>query len=50
MRGARPQRDQPVRCKTFTTKVRAEAWATIIESERKQGVFVSRAEVETTTH
>lgn len=38
----------PIQSQTFTTK--AEAWATIVESERERGVFVSRAEAETTTH
>ncbi len=36
-------------CKTFTTKAQAEKWARMIESEMDQGVFVSRAESESTT-
>ncbi len=43
------KRGHPVQCKTFTTKARAEAWATVVESEMERGVFVSRAEAETTT-
>ncbi len=43
------KRRHPVQCKTFTTKARAEAWATVVESEMERGVFVSRAEAETTT-
>ena len=43
------KRGHPVQCQTFTTKVKAEAWATIVESEMERGVFVSRAEAETTT-
>ena len=35
--------------KTFNTKAEAEAWAAIVESEMARGVFVSRAEAETTT-
>ncbi len=43
------KRGQPVQCKTFTTKARAEAWATVVESEMERGVFVSRAEAENTS-
>lgn len=35
--------------KTFITKADAEAWARLIESEMDRGVFVSRAEAESTT-
>ena len=35
--------------RTFDTKAEAEAWAAIVESEMARGVFVSRAEAETTT-
>lgn len=35
--------------KTFTTKAGAEAWARLIESDMERGVFVSRAEAESTT-
>ena len=43
------KRRHPVQCKTFTTKARAEAWATVVESEMERGVFVSRTEAESTT-
>lgn len=39
----------PVTCKTFETKFDAEAWARQIESEMDRGMFVSRAEAESTT-
>ena len=45
-----PRRDQPVPRKAFATKAKAEARVTIVESEMERGVFVSRAEAETTTH
>lgn len=35
--------------KTFITKADAEAWARLIEGEMDRGVFVSRAEAESTT-
>lgn len=43
------KRGWPVTCKTFSTKVQAEQWAREIESEMDRGVFVSRAEAESTT-
>jgi integrase len=43
------RKGHPVTCKTFETKVDAEAWARQIESEIDRGVFVSRAEAESTT-
>ncbi len=43
------RRGQPVQCKTFTTKARAEAWVRQVEGEMDRGVFVSRAEAENTT-
>ena len=43
------KRGHPVQCKTFETKVLADAWARLIESEIDRGVFVSRAEAESTT-
>jgi integrase len=39
----------PVTCRTFDTKFDAEKWAREIESEMDRGVFVSRAEAESTT-
>lgn len=39
----------PVQIKTFNTRAEAEAWARLIESEIDRGVFVSRAEAESTT-
>lgn len=39
----------PVQSKTFETKADAETWAREIESEIDRGVFVSRAEAESTT-
>ena len=35
--------------RTFDTKAEAEAWAAIVESEMARGIFVSRAEAETTS-
>jgi integrase len=35
--------------KTFNTRIEAEAWARAIENEMDRGVFVSRAEAESTT-
>jgi len=43
------RRGHPVQCKTFETRVRAEAWARKIESEMDEGKFVSRTEAETTS-
>ncbi|MEQ1766969.1 MAG: hypothetical protein ABL859_06025, partial [Methylotenera sp.] len=34
--------------KTFTTRSEASAWARVIESEMDRGVFINRAEAETT--
>jgi len=42
------RRGHPVQCKTFESKTRAEAWARQIETEMDGGVFVSRAEAEST--
>ena len=43
------RRGQPIQCKTFTTKARAETWVRQVEGEMDRGVFVSRAEAENTT-
>lgn len=43
------KRGQPIQCKTFTTRAKAEVWAKHIESEMDRGIFVSRAEAENTT-
>ncbi|MHB8348397.1 MAG: site-specific integrase [Acidiferrobacterales bacterium] len=43
------RRGYPVQCKTFEIKTRAESWARQIETEMDGGVFVSRAEAESTT-
>ena len=43
------RRGYPTQTKTFTTKVRAEAWVRQVESEMDRGAFVSRAEAENTT-
>ncbi|MFX1695860.1 hypothetical protein [Paraburkholderia sp. A1RO-1] len=43
------RRGYPAQSKTFTTKVEAEAWANMIESEMSRGVWVSRSEAEATT-
>ncbi|MHB1581948.1 MAG: site-specific integrase [Acidithiobacillus sp.] len=43
------KRGQPLQCKTFTTRAKAEAWGKQIESEMDRGIFVSRAEAEATT-
>ena len=43
------RRGYPAQSKTFNTKAEAEAWASMIESEMSRGVWVSRAEAETTT-
>ena len=40
------KRGYPTTCKTFETKVDAEAWARQMESEMDRGVFVSRTEAE----
>ncbi len=43
------KRGYPIQSKTLETKARAETWARQIESEMDRGVFVSRAEAESTT-
>ena len=43
------RKGQPVQSKTFRTKVDAEMWARGIENEMDRGVFVNRAEAESTT-
>ncbi len=43
------RRGYPAQVHTFDTKAEAEAWASVIESEIARGVFVSRAEAESTT-
>lgn len=39
----------PVQSRTFETKVTADAWARMVESEMDRGIFVSREEAESTT-
>ncbi len=43
------RRGYPQQTATFDSKDKAETWATTIESEMRRGVFVSRAEAESTT-
>ena len=43
------KRGFPSQTKTFNTKVEAEAWAKMIESEMARGVWLSRSEAESTT-
>ncbi|MFC1681793.1 integrase [Pseudomonadota bacterium] len=43
------KKSQPLQTKTFETRATAEQWARAIEVEIDKGVFVSRAEAETTT-
>ena len=43
------KKGQSPQTKTFETRARAEQWARAIEVEMDQGVFISRAEAETTT-
>lgn len=43
------RRGFPAQSKTFNTKVEAEAWAQMIESEMSRGVWLSRSEAEATT-
>lgn len=43
------RRGYPAQSKTFNTKVEAEAWAQMIESEMSRGVWLSRSEAEATT-
>ncbi|MDQ9444734.1 site-specific integrase [Escherichia coli] len=43
------KRGFPSQTKTFNTKVEADAWAKMIESEMARGVWLSRSEAESTT-
>jgi len=43
------KRGHPLQTKTFETRAQAEQWARAIEVEMDKGVFVSRAEAESTT-
>jgi len=43
------RKGHPTQCKTFFTRKEADAWARLIESEMDRGVFVSRAEAESTS-
>ena len=43
------KKGQPLQTKTFETRAQAEQWARAIEVEMDKGVFVSRAEAESTT-
>ena len=43
------KKGQPLQSKTFETRAEAEQWARAIEFEMDKGVFVSRAEAESTT-
>lgn len=43
------RRGYPQQTSTLDTKTEAEAWAATVESEMARGVFISRAEAETTT-
>lgn len=43
------KRGYPEQSKTFVSQADAQAWAAVIESEMARGVFVSRAEAESTT-
>ena len=43
------RKGHPVQSKTFRTKTDAESWARSIENEMDRGVFVNRAEAESTT-
>ena len=43
------KKGQPLQTKTFETRALAEQWARVIEVEIDKGVFVSRAEAESTT-
>jgi hypothetical protein len=42
------KKGQPLQSKTFETRAEAEQWARAIEVEMDKGVFVSRAEAEST--
>jgi len=43
------KRGQPLQTKTFETRAQAEQWARAIEVEMDKGMFISRAEAESTT-
>ena len=43
------KKGQPLQSKTFETRAEAEQWARAIEVEMDKGVFISRAEAESTT-
>lgn len=43
------KKGQPLQTRTFETRIQAEQWARAIEVEMDKGVFVSRAEAESTT-
>ena len=43
------KKGQPLQTKTFETRAQAEQWARAIEVEMDKGMFVSRAEAESTT-
>jgi hypothetical protein len=43
------KRGYPLQTKTFDTKAAAETWVRATEYEMDQGLFVSRAEAESTT-
>jgi len=43
------KKGQPLQTRTFETRAEAEQWARAIEVEMDQGVFISRAEAESTT-
>lgn len=43
------KKGQPLQTKTFETRAQAEQWSRAIEVEMDKGVFVSRAEAESTT-
>ncbi|VAW74281.1 hypothetical protein MNBD_GAMMA15-1810, partial [hydrothermal vent metagenome] len=43
------KKGQPLQTKTFETRAHAEQWARAIEVEMDKGVFISRAEAESTT-
>lgn len=49
MMSSRGKKGQPLQTRTFETRVQAEQWARAIEVEMDKGVFVSRAEAESTT-
>ena len=42
------KKGQPLQTRTFETRTEAEQWARLIEVEMDKGVFVSRAEAEST--